>query len=64
MIVYALVTFEYNTYSYSGVSQKEIFIHLTKDGAIKHATKLGLVIVRECEKPHDQAEIEEMEVLT
>ena len=43
--IYILQTYEYDTYySFSGISESEIFVHLTEDGARKHAEKIGLIV--------------------
>lgn len=60
--VYILTTYEYDSYSYSGVSQCELFVHATRKGAEEHAAALGLAIVEYCENPDKQATISHEEL--
>ena len=42
--LYILTTYEYDTYSYSGVSEREHHVHATEGGALAHAKELGLTV--------------------
>ena len=64
--IYILQTYEYDTYySFSGISESEIFVHLNEDGARKHAEKMGLIVgdYPETVKNELNAVIEKEEVL-
>jgi hypothetical protein len=63
MKVYCLLTYEYSTYSYSGIAGGESFIHATLEGAQAHAAELGLKVVECCDKPEKEAEIDEVTLL-
>jgi len=58
MKVYILRDYDYDTYSYSGISSSHDYIHLSKEGAEAHAVELGLSIVEYCKDPCKHATLE------
>lgn len=56
--VYILTTYEYDTYSYSEISEQGMYVHATKEGAEAHATELGLTVVEYCKDPDKEATID------
>ena len=56
--VYILVLYEYDTFSYSGISESQAFVHKTLEGAEAHAKALKLEIVKYCDNPNKQATID------
>ena len=61
-IVYILTEYDNDTYSYSGISSSNEYIHLSKKGAEAHAVELGLEIVEYCKDPSKQATLREERV--
>ena len=62
--VYILQTYEYDSYSYSGYSMCEMFIHSTMGGALNHASQMGLTVVEFCGmNANNEATIHPEEVL-
>lgn len=62
MKAYQLSVYEYDTYSFSGISIQEMFIHLSKEGAISRAKGMGLLIGEFCYDPNKIATIDEIEI--
>jgi hypothetical protein len=62
-MLYQLTTYEYDTYGYSGISEGETFLHLTKEGALAHAAELKLTVVEYCKDPEKEATLAVMKVL-
>ncbi len=60
--VYILTEYEYNSYSYSGVSGSKITVHKTKEGALAHAKGKKLKIVEDVNNPEKEATIEKYEL--
>ena len=61
-VMFALIEYEYN-YSYTKLSVRKTHLHITHQGALNHAEKLGLNIVKYCHTPYNQATINEVDVL-
>ena len=61
---YVCILTEYmdDTYSYSGISEHEIYIHKTREGAERKAEKLKLKIVEYCKNPRKEATIEKIQL--
>lgn len=62
MKIYQIETFEYNTYSYSGILPRESFYFTTKEGAIRAANRMKLTIVGYCKDPEKECELNEIDV--
>lgn len=58
--LYVLTKYKYNNFYYSGISESEIHIHKTHNGAKKKAKFLGLKMMLSCEDPNTHASIEEV----
>lgn len=61
--IYILRIFEYNSFSYDGIKENDLFVHATKEGAEKHAEEMGLVIKSICKDPDKEATLEEIQIL-
>ena len=54
--VFILSVYEDDLYSFT-MSVREIFVHLSEEGAIAHAKELGLKMFGLCNFPHQQAKV-------
>ena len=61
MKIYTLTIYEYDTYSYSGISEQERFLFLSRQSAETAAAKMGLKIVEYCKDVNTEATIDEDE---
>ena len=61
--VFVLTEYEYNTYSYSGISENQFHLHATREGAEKHAKELGLVVVEYCKNADKECTIKQQKLL-
>ena len=60
MRAYLLREYEYDSYSYSGITEHSIHVHSSEGGARHHAAELGLEIV---EYPKDVLKHATLEVI-
>lgn len=61
--VYRLVTYEFDTYSFSGISEESSSYFFSREGAESEAERLGLTVVAYCKDPNKDAVIEEVTVV-
>ena len=62
-MIYILQTYEYNSFSYSGIMECEFFLHSSEKGALDHAKQLGLKIVNDVNDPEKECIIFAQELL-
>lgn len=62
-MIYILQTYEYNTFSYSGIIESEFFLHSSEQGAKDHAAKRGLKIVNSVDNPEKECIVFAQELL-